>query len=400
MKTYLIILFVVATVRCADVNPDANDAVIEGVNNGYRIRHTNVRAYYNATTATELPEPNSPFYEQDASYANANSGYVDNGDGAIIDSVTGLTWQKNPTAKLTLADAQRALADLNKSAGEPWRIPTIKELFSLIDYSGQVFGDRVVRPFIDTRFFVQPVGDAAKGEREIDAQTWSVTDCATRTMGRDESRYGVNFVDGRVKAYPIIDPATGQPAKMYFRFVRGNVHYGRNKFVDQGNGTILDEATGLMWQQRDSGTPLDWPAALAYANALTLGNHSDWRLPNVKELQSLVQYENNLHKTNQPSMATMFQATARTTPDGTNDYPYYWSSTTLLDGPAPGNQAAYVCFGRAVAFFQGRYVDAHGTGAVRSDPKVANGQSYPQPFGPQGDLQYVRNWVRCVRTAN
>jgi len=286
---------------------------------------------------------------------------------------------------------------VNAGKYNDWRIPSIKELFSLIDYSGQVFGDKSIHLFIDTKYFDQPLGNTAIGERGIDAQTWSSTECQSLTMGKDRSRYGVNFIDGRIKAYPIMEPFSGQPNRMHFRFVRGNLYYGHNKFIDNRDGTIADEATGLIWQKEDSKTALDWKSTLEYTSNLNLASHNDWRLPTIKELQSIVVYENNVDESEKASISELFQPSKRNNPDGSLNYPYYWSSTTLLDGPQPGNQAAYVCFGKASAFFNGLYVDAHGTGAVRSDLKYMQHANYPISFGPQGDLVYVRNFVRCVR---
>ncbi len=74
------------------------------------------------------------------------------------------------------------------------------------------------------------------------------------------------------------------------RYVRGNPAYGRNDFHDNGDGTITDHATGLMWQKVDSGQGMDWGHALSYAANLKLAGHTDWRLPNAKELQSIVDY--------------------------------------------------------------------------------------------------------------
>ncbi|MCA6414901.1 MAG: DUF1566 domain-containing protein, partial [Cytophagales bacterium] len=303
----------------------------------------------------------------------------------------------NLTPKLTLEEAKVFLNQINAGKYNDWRIPGIKELFSLIDYSGQVFGDKSIRLFIDTKYFDQPTGNTAIGEREIDAQTWSSTECQSLTMGKDKSRYGVNFIDGRIKAYPITEPFSGKPNTMHFRFVRGNLYYGYNKFIDNGDGTITDEATGLTWQQEDSKAALDWKSALVYADNLNLASHNDWRLPTIKELQSLAVYDNNVDKTEKASFSELFQTSKRNNPDGSLNFPYYWSSTTLLDGPQPGNQAAYICFGKASAFFNGQYVDAHGTGAVRSDLKYLQHANYPISLGPQGDLVYVRNYVRCVR---
>jgi hypothetical protein len=143
---------------------------------------------------------------------------------------------------------------------------------------------------------------------------------------------------------------------------------------------------------------LTWKSALEYATGLRLAKYADWRVPNAKELQSLVDYGNNVETSGRPSLSPLFKCTARNDPNGNLNFPYYWSSTTLLDGPRPGSQAVYICFGKASAFFGGRYVDSHGTGAVRSDPKFLSKESYPMPFGPQGDLVYAKNFVRCVRS--
>lgn len=50
---------------------------------------------------------------------------------------------------------------------------------------------------------------------------------------------------------------------------------------------------GLIWQQADDGRARDWPGALKYYEDLDLAGKRDWQLPNVKELQSLVDYGKN-----------------------------------------------------------------------------------------------------------
>jgi len=397
MNMYLEVLILILLGFTGCKKPDINQVNVNGIPDGYKIRHTGVYKYYDTISVISNPESQSVFLIQDAKSYDVTDNFIDNGDGTIADNVTGLMWTKNLTPKLTLEDAKVYLNQINAGKYNDWRIPSIKELFSLIDYSGQVFGDKSIHLFIDTKYFDQPLGNTAIGEREIDAQTWSSTECQSLTMGKDRSRYGVNFIDGRIKAYPITEPFSGQPNRLHFRFVRGNLYYGYNKFIDNRDGTITDEATGLIWQKEDSKTALDWKSALEYAGNLNLASHNDWRLPTIKELQSLVVYENNVDKSEKASISELFQTSKRNNPDGSLNFPYYWSSTTLLDGPQPGNQAAYVCFGKASAFFNGQYVDAHGTGAVRSDLKYMQHANYPISFGPQGDLVYVRNFVRCVR---
>jgi hypothetical protein len=69
------------------------------------------------------------------------------------------------------------------------------------------------------------------------------------------------------------------------RCVRGGKFPSHN-FVDNDDGTITDNVTGLMWQQGEPGI-MPWDAALSYCESLLLGGNSDWRLPNIKELESL-----------------------------------------------------------------------------------------------------------------
>ena len=134
---------------------------------------------------------------------------------------------------------------------DDWRVPTIKELYSLILFTGRVAGATAITMFIDTDYFNQPLGDPDLGEREIDAQTWSSTQYAGLTMNGDSTVFGVNFVDGRIKGYPKFQPGSSNtiPRTMYFRMVRGNPSYGINEFIENDDGTISDLATGLMWQK-------------------------------------------------------------------------------------------------------------------------------------------------------
>lgn len=319
--------------------------------------------------------------------------YVDNGDGTISDLVTGLTWEKNMGDSVTWADAMSGAETATTGGYTDWRMPTLKELFSLILYSGQCFGENHITFFIDEQFFDHPLGDTSAGEREIEAQTWSSTTFDGYTMNNDrvEVTFGVNFVDGRVKAYPVIQ-------EKYARYVRGSSAYGSNNFVNNNDETISDLATGLMWAESDSGTDLDWEGALAYAEHTSLAGYSDWRLPTIKELNSIVSYNNSQ---GEPAIdESVFQITEIEDMEGEDWYPYFWSSSTLLDGPQPGSQGVYQAFGRALGtdFWSGELMDAHGAGAVRGDPKSGDMSEYPKhTTGFQGDVQYVYNYVRLVR---
>ena len=59
-------------------------------------------------------------------------------------------------------------------------------------------------------------------------------------------------------------------------------------FTDNGNGTVTDNITGLMWQQEDDDVERNWEGAITYCEGLSLAGHDDWRLPNSNELTSIV----------------------------------------------------------------------------------------------------------------
>jgi len=61
-------------------------------------------------------------------------------------------------------------------------------------------------------------------------------------------------------------------------------------FIDNGDGTVTDDATGLMWEQATDSTTKTWEEALLYCEGLVLAGYTDWRPPNIKELRSLVDY--------------------------------------------------------------------------------------------------------------
>lgn len=364
----------------------------------YPIVDTNVQNYYSDTKVISKPSEGEAFYGQDATYIGNMPSYTNNNNKTITDNVTGLMWQQNMGEKMTYKEALEKASQSTLGGFTDWRIPTIKELYSLILFSGQVKGEKAITMFIDTQYFNQPLGDNSKAEREIDAQTWSSTAYVGRTMNKDETIFGVNFVDGRIKGYPKYNPRTKIENKMYFRMVRGNTQYGQNNFVDNDNGTISDLATGLMWQKADDGKGRDWQEALSYAENLNLAAYSDWRLPNAKELQSIVDYTRSPQTTQSPAINPVFETTEiKNTKGELGQYPYYWTSTTHLDGMNPYAGAVYIAFGEAQGKMQGNIMDVHGAGAQRSDPKSGIKESLPEYFGPQGDLRYVYNYVRCVR---
>ena len=337
----------------------------------------------------------------------------------MLDNLTGLTWQRSPDTdddgdidvndKFTWTEAQAYPATLNaQSFGgyDDWRLPTIKELYSLIDFSGtdpSGCEDEAdcpdIIPFIDTDYFDFAYGDTSAGERLIDAQYASSTlHVATPPSGT--LLFGVNFADGRIKGYGLSIPFPPFDKTFFVISVRGNTDYGINDFVDNANGTITDRATGLMWMQADSGVGLNWEEALSYAETLTHAGYDDWRLPDAKELQSIVDYTRSPDTTASAAIDPVFTTTSITNEAGQVDYPFYWAGTTHANWTADsGRWAAYVAFGRAMGYMMDEWQDVHGAGCQRSDPKEGDPDDYPTGHGPQGDAVRIYNYVRAVRDA-
>ncbi len=380
---------------------------------------------YNNTTHITSPSVGQPFYGQDAQHNGHQPSYTLSGNGLTVhDNNTGLTWQHTPDTtgdgtinasdKLTWTQAQARPAVLNaaKYGGySDWRLPTIKELYSLMNFMGTDVGPggdaSTLTPFIDRTFFSFGYGDTSAGERVLDAQYASITLYVSKTMLGDTTLFGVNFADGRIKGYGLTMPGGGEKT-FYVQCVRG-AGYGVNNFLDNGDATITDQATGLIWTQGDSGTGMNWQDALAWAQAKNAENylgHSDWRLPNAKELQSLVDYTRSPDTTSSSAIDPLFTCTGITNEAGKADYPFYWTGTTHISSDGTGANAIYVAFGRALGYMTmpnnptiGAWLDVHGAGAQRSDPKAGNPADYPKGRGPQGDAIRIYNYVRLLRTA-
>lgn len=162
MQVHTLVILVLILGSCQETNSIQQDTT--GVAGGYKTRHTGVSAYYDTASVISNPGSQSVFALQDAHSYSASDNFIDHGDGTITDVVTGLMWTKNLTPRQTLEEARVSLSQLNAGRYQDWRIPGIKELYSLIDYSGRVFGDRSIRLFINTTYFDQPLGNTTSGE--------------------------------------------------------------------------------------------------------------------------------------------------------------------------------------------------------------------------------------------
>lgn len=209
--------------------------------------------------------------------------FTDNGDGTITDNVSGLVFQKclaglnsldcSGTATESIwTDAVSYCSSLSH-AGKTWRLPTIKELVSISDITKSALIDTGLFPSISN------------------VNYWSITEISsTNTMGSSSSNYISNqskILTNKIRCVSGISPQT-------------------QSFMDNGNGTVSDNLSGLVWQKCSAGlgTTLGdcstgtflqhtWSSAINYCENLDLGGQTDWRLPNIKELISLVDFSSS-----------------------------------------------------------------------------------------------------------
>jgi len=103
---------------------------------------------------------------------------------------------------------------------------------------------------------------------------------------------------------------------------------------------VLDRETGLIWMADTvgAGTPYKWSEAKVAAASVRIGKHSDWRLPTIKELLSLVDYERF-----SPAIETAFFKAESS---------WYWSSTPVASSPAGYAWSVNFSYGGAYVYNQ------------------------------------------------
>ncbi|MDO8446572.1 MAG: DUF1566 domain-containing protein [Deltaproteobacteria bacterium] len=224
-------------------------------------------------------------FGEDHDYTINPPSYTDNGDGTVTDNVTGLVWQKQDDATTRTWDNAGTYCDASTLGGySDWRLPSQIELISIID-------NGVYNPSINTTFFP---GTSS-------SYYWASTTYANNTSGAWIVIFSYGGSHYNNKTY-----------SNYARCVRGG--QTTPNLTDNGNGTVTDGGTLLTWQQGES-SAMAWEAALTYCEGLSLAGATDWRLPNHKELLSLV--DDTRYN---PSINTTFFPSAISS--------YYWSSTT------------------------------------------------------------------------
>jgi len=243
---------------------------------------------YNESGGTISCPPANNVMAQDGSYQTdpdprftAGSGGT---AGTVTDNQTGLVWEQGNssitgTQKYTWTDAPNYCASLNSaSLGSytDWRLPNKTELSWIVKNEGTA-------PFINSIF-----------TGTVSGNYWTSTSRASDSL----QAWLVAFDYG----------SAGNNLKINSNYVRCVRHYlghaQSTTFVDNGDQTISDQKTGLMWQKCSQGqsgsdcsggsaTAPAWTDALSYCETQigtsgTFAGYSDWRVPNRNELQSIV----------------------------------------------------------------------------------------------------------------
>jgi arylsulfatase A-like enzyme len=263
-----------------------------------------------AWSETKLPDTSqtqdtTATFGEDADYSINAQSFTDNGNGTITDNVTGLMWQKTDNGESTWENAVTNAAGVSTGGYSDWRLPTPAELFSIFNHQNQ-------NPALNTTFFPNNGAGAAEYWWTSDAYGSSTTNvwCANSGGG----------LGGKPKSETL---SAGGSLRYHARYVRGAKPTNLHRYLNNLDGTITDTDTGLMWTQVP-GTSATWDAALSYAENLTLAGYADWRLPNVKELETLTDYTlataTNTTGIKPCINRTLFPAATATA---------YWSSTSL-----------------------------------------------------------------------
>jgi len=146
------------------------------------------------------------------------------------------------------------------------------------------------------------------------------------SAGPASTMYTLDNIKSKIDTNAFKLPKTGQTTS-YVDYDDGYYQKGSSidpRFVDNGDGTITDSATNLMWAKDgndagcNNGSKITWASAITYCEGLDFAGHTDWRLPNIKELISIMDYGTKTPAIN----ATFF-------PHTQSDY--YWSSSTSFD---------------------------------------------------------------------
>ena len=231
--------------------------------------------------------------------------FTNNSNGTITDNVTDLMWQQADGGEMTIENAIIYCDNLVLGGFSDWRLPTKQESMSILNLDKN-------NPALNTVYFTN-----------TNAEYWWTS---TVNYANPNSIWITNAGGGTGPKLKTETISAGGIKSFHPRAVRSlTTPTIVTHFTDNGDGTITDNVTNLIWQKAPNTTTYTWEQAISYAENLALAGSSDWRLPNIKELVSI-----NDETTNAPSINTTYFPTMVSA--------RYWSSTTQF---APGATSAW-----------------------------------------------------------
>jgi hypothetical protein len=235
---------------------------------------------------------------EDADYNINPPFFINNSNGTITDTVTSLMWQQVDGGEMTFDKATTYANDLVLGGYSDWRMPSILELNSLLNHDKN-------NPALNTVYFTATA-----------AQYW----WSGQKQVNDANKAWCANAGGGIGNHPVSETiSAGGAKKFHVRAVRdiSTPTTIATRFIDNKNGTTTDQLTGLIWQQIPTDS-MTWEQALITAENLVSGGSNQWRMPNIKELQSISEvsiYNPSISKTYFSGISTAF----------------YWSSTSLAN---------------------------------------------------------------------
>jgi hypothetical protein len=314
------------------VSPGCGDANCNIPSPHFPLADTNQRSCYDNSGPSACPLAGQTLYGQDAQYGwdtvhapterflrqmPDSSSYT---QPIVQDYATGLLWQgcaagitgpecsTGGAVGYTWLDALLYCDQLNWDGMKGWHLPDPFELDTIVDLG-------TFYPSIDTLFFP---GTPSVG-------FWSSSSSAGGGAIQVYFDHGSIQTEYSKTAPALVRCVHDQPPLQPARFTRD---------ASSNEPVVLDNITGLLWQGCvrgmsgsvcDSGLPggqYSWSDALAYCEGLYWAGYSDWRLPNRKELRSIV---------NERSYSSSVDATAF---PGTPSYFFWTSSSYAADSNA------------------------------------------------------------------
>jgi hypothetical protein len=288
--------------------------------------------------------------------------FVNNQDGTVTDNLTGLIWLQNagcfsPTTWVAalaevnqLASGACGLTDGSKAGA--WRMPNQNELESLVDVSASNPALTAGSPFNNVLSALYWTSTSYFGGDEGSPEAWAIR----MSDGRYINDFASNVKATSNNAVWAVKGAGGgtvrlQSTGQYVVFNSGDdgsyqagVPPTYPRWADNGNGTVTDTVTGLIWLKKADCIHQDWPDAIASVNALASGQcgltdgsaAGSWRMPNRKEMLSLADRMENNHASFFDATYLNSDSTVYRAPIFTNfmESVYYWTSST--DAADPG----------------------------------------------------------------